>query len=81
MAQPSGEGGESELRIAISSKISSFHKKLDIQRNREVCNPHKEEKSIQRKVNSERAKMLDLEGKDFKAAIYKYVQITEGHHD
>lgn len=29
----------------------------------------------------ERAKLLGSEGKDFKAAIYKQVQITEGNDD
>lgn len=39
----------------------------------------REKKAVSR-TNSEKAKMLDLEGKDFKTAIYKYVQITERNH-
>lgn len=45
------------------------------------CAPYTGGKKQSTETNSEGAKMVDLEGKDLKAAIYKYVQITEGNHD
>lgn len=77
--QPSG-GKNQNSELLYYPKFPIFNKILDIRRKRKVCTPYREEKSSQWKVNSERAKMLDLD-QDFKAAIYKYVQITEEYHD